>query len=269
MSLIVMAGRSLLELVARSGYLAKGLIFLAVGVLALLAVFGFAEGRVTGTDGAIHVLGGSGPGRWGFGLLALGLAAHVFWRLYQAFVDPAEKGRDWSALIQRAGFIVSAGFYLSMVAVTLSAVTGLIQADQSSADLVGQALDWPGGRWAVGLVGLVVIAVAVYQAWRAWAQPFRPKWIGDRGAHLAHPVLAGVASYGIAVRALLFLVLGWHLLRAGWFVSGSEMIDVATWLWRIMGHRHFGNLLLALVASGLICYGLYCLFNAALRRIEA
>jgi hypothetical protein len=269
MSLVRLAGRSMLEVIARIGYVAKGLIFLSVGVLALMAVFGFAEGRVTGTDGAVHVLGRGMPGRWGFGLLALGLSGHVFWRLYQAFLDPAEKGRDWKALIQRTGYMISAGFYISLVGVTLSAVTGLIGPDRSTQDAVSQALSWPGGRWAVGLVGLVVIGVACYQAWRAWSQPFRPKWMGDGRTGPIHPLLAAVASYGIAIRALLFSVIGWHLLRAGWFVSSDEAIDVASWLWQLLSREEFGSLMLSLVASGLICYGLYCLFNAALRRIEA
>jgi hypothetical protein len=263
-----LAGRSLLEILARIGYLAKGLIFFAVGVLALMAAFGFAEGQVTGTDGAIHVLGRGAPGRWGFGLLAVGLSAHVFWRLYQAFVDPAEKGLGWKALVQRGGFLVSAGFYSSMVVVTLSAVTGLIGSDQDSESLVSNALGWPGGRWLIGLIGLVVIGVAAYQAWRAWSQPYRDKWMGDGRTGPIHPILAWIASYGIVVRAIIFLVLGWHLLRAGWFVSSDEVIDVATWLWQLMSRENFGGLLLGLVASGLICYGLYCLFNAGLRRID-
>lgn len=262
------AGRSLLEIVARIGYTAKGLIFLAVGVLALMAAFGFAEGQVTGTDGAIHVLGRGAPGRWGFGLLAVGLSAHVFWRVFQAFFDPAEKGVGWTALTQRAGLLVSAGFYISMVAVTLSAVTGLIGSGQDTETVVSRVLDWPAGRWLIGLVGLIVIAVASYQAWRAWSQPFRDKWMGDGRTGPIHPTLAWVASYGILIRAIIFLVLGWHLLRAGWFVSSDEVIDVASWLWHLMSRENFGGLLLGLVASGLICYGLYCLFNAGLRKID-
>lgn len=268
MSLAGLAGRSLLEVIARVGYVAKGLIFLAVGAFALVAAFGFAEGRVTGTDGAVYLIGGSAPGRWGFGLLALGLGGHVLWRLYQAFVDPAEKGRDWVGLIQRAGFMVSAGFYLSLLGVTLSAVTGLIGGGSSPETVVAEALSWPGGRWAVGLVGLIVIAVAAYQAWRAWSQPYRRKWKGDGRTGPLHPLMAWVASWGIAIRALLFLVIGWHLLRAGWFLSSDEVIDMATWLWQLMDREEFGSLQLSLAASGLICYGLYCLFNAALRKIE-
>ena len=264
---LIFAGRSLVEVLARFGYLAKGTVFLAVGVLSLLALAGFGEGRITGSDGAIHVIGRSLPGRWGFGLLAVGLSAHVFWRIYQVTMDPASRGLGLAGLVQRAGLLVSAGFYISMVIVTLSAVTGLIARPDSSQDVAALWLDKTGGPALFGLLGLVVIAVALYQGWRAVRQPFRDQWLGRRWMGWSHGALALVASFGIAVRALLFLLIGWSFLRAGWFTSSDEMTDVATALWR-MSRDEYGGWKLGAVAVGLLCYGLYCWMNAALKRIE-
>lgn len=267
MSRILFAGRSLVEVLARLGYLAKGTVFLAVGLLALLALAGFGEGRITGSDGAIHVIGRSLPGRWGFGLLAVGLSAHVFWRIYQVIMDPASRGLGLAGVVQRAGLLVSAGFYTSMVIVTLSAVTGLISRPDSSQDVAALWLDKPGGPALFGLLGVVVIGVALYQGWRAVRQPFRAQWLGRRWMGWSHGALALVASFGIAVRALLFLLIGWSFLRAGWFTSSDEMTDVATALWR-MSRDEYGGWKLGAVALGLLCYGLYCWMNAALKRIE-
>lgn len=267
MSRILFAGRSLVEVLARLGYLAKGTVFLAVGLLALLALAGFGEGRITGSDGAIHVIGRSLPGRWGFGLLAVGLSAHVFWRIYQVIMDPASRGFGLAGVVQRAGLLVSAGFYTSMVIVTLSAVTGLISRPDSSQDVAALWLDKPGGPALFGLLGVVVIGVALYQGWRAVRQPFRAQWLGRRWMGWSHGALALVASFGIAVRALLFLLIGWSFLRAGWFTSSDEMTDMATALWR-MSRDEYGGWKLGAVALGLLCYGLYCWMNAALKRIE-
>ncbi|MGY6630205.1 MAG: DUF1206 domain-containing protein [Wenzhouxiangella sp.] len=267
MSRILFAGRSLVEVLARLGYLAKGTVFLAVGLLALLALAGFGEGRITGSDGGIHVIGRSLPGRWGFGLLAVGLSAHVFWRIYQVIMDPASRGFGLAGVVQRAGLLVSAGFYTSMVIVTLSAVTGLISRPDSSQDVAALWLDKPGGPALFGLLGVVVIGVALYQGWRAVGQPFRAQWLGRRWMGWSHGALALVASFGIAVRALLFLLIGWSFLRAGWFSSSDEMTDVATALWR-MSRDEYGGWKLGAVALGLLCYGLYCWMNAALKRIE-
>lgn len=265
---MLVAGRSLVEILARLGYVAKGLIFLSVGLLALLALFGFAEGRVTGTGGAIHVIGRQMPGRWGFSLLALGLGGHVFWRLYQAFLDPAEKGRGWLALIQRSGFLVSAGIYGSMLLVTLSAVTGLVSNPADSADFAERALAWPGGGFAVGLLGLAVIGVGCYQGWRALSQPFRDKWAVPEKMTWVLAPLAWMGSLGIGIRALLFVFLGWAAIRTGWLASSDQLADLASTLWRLFSREQSGGLILGVTAVGLALYGVYCLTNAALRRIE-
>ncbi len=252
---------------ARIGYIAKGLIFIAIGVLALLALFGFAEGRVTGSGGAIHVIGRGMPGRIGFGLLAAGLAAHVFWRLYQATVDPDGRGRSAIGLVQRAGFLISASFYGSMMMVALSAVTGLAGNGDAWQHAGEELVSHTAGRIVLGLIGLGLVLTGLYQVYRAWAQPFRERWTTGAGIGRLHGPMAWASSYGIAVRGGIFLLLGWQLLRAGWFASSDQIIDVATALW-LISRESWGDTALGLVATGLVCYGVYCLLNAALRKID-
>lgn len=160
MKLLATSGRLSVAGLARIGYLAKGLIFVAVGILALMALFGFAEGRVTGSEGAIHRVGRELPGRLGFGLLAVGLGAHVFWRLYQAFIDPDERGMGLRGMIARIGLLCSAGLYSSLLLVTLSAVTDLASMERSG-EAAAVALEWPGGRWLLGLIGAGVNAIGM------------------------------------------------------------------------------------------------------------
>ncbi len=266
MKLLTTSGRLSVASLARIGYLAKGLIFAAVGILALMALFGFAEGRVTGSEGAIHLVGRELPGRLGFGLLAVGLGAHVFWRLHQVFVDPDERGVGLRGLISRIGLLCSAGLYSSLLLVTLSAVTDLASMERSG-EAAAVALGWPGGRWLLGLIGAGVIAAGLYQLWRAWDQPFRDKWMEIGFIARFHAPMAWLSSYGIAARSVLFFLIGWSLLRAGWFASSDEVIDVASAMWRIGSDTH-GDVLLGLMASGLLLYGLYCMLNAAFRTIH-
>jgi hypothetical protein len=251
---------------ARLGYLAKGLVFAAVGILTLLALFGFAEGRVTGSEGAIHIVGGRLPGRLGFGLLAVGLAAHVFWRLYQVLIDPDERGVGFSGLAQRIGLLCSAGLYTSMLLVTLGAVTDIASVGRSG-QAAATALSLPGGRWLLGLVGMGVILTGGYQLWRAWAQPFRDKWFDVGFIARFHAPMAWMSSYGIAARSVIFFLLGWSMVRAGWLASSDKVIDVASAMWRIGTETH-GDILLGLMATGFLFYGIYCGLNAAFRKIR-
>jgi hypothetical protein len=260
------SGRLSVVGLARLGYLAKGLVFAAIGILALLALFGFAEGQVTGSDGAIHIVGRRLPGRLGFGLLAVGLSAHVFWRLYQVLIDPDERGTGFWGLVQRAGLLCSAGLYTSMLLVTLSAVTDLASVGHSG-KTAAAALSLPGGRWLLGMVGLGVMLTGGFQLWRAWAQPFRDKWIDDGFIARFHGPMAWMSSYGIAARSVIFFLLGWSMVRAGWFSSSDEVTDVASAMWRISTETH-GQILLGLMATGFLFYGLYCGLNAAFRKIR-
>ncbi len=267
MSWVGKSGRLSVATLARIGYAAKGLVFAAVGLLALLAVFGFGEGRVTGAGGAIHIIGGTLPGRLGFGLLATGLGAHVFWRLYQALVDPDERGLGWPGLVQRAGFLISAGLYASLTLLTLSAVTDIGGGTSGAGDAAAQVIDWPGGRWLLGVVGAGLIAAGGYQLWRAWSQPFRHKWFRAAGLKYLHGPMAWLSSYGIGARGIMFCILGWSLMRGGWFASSDEVTDVASAMWRI-GTETYGHWLLAAMAAGFLCYGVYCGLNAAFRKIR-
>jgi len=80
--------------------------------------------------------------------------------------------------------------------------------------------------------------------------------------------MALVASYGIGARAVMFGILGWSLLRGGWFASSDEVTDVATAMWRI-STENYGHWLLGAMAAGFLCYGVYCGLNAAFRKIRA
>lgn len=264
---------SKVESLARYGYLAKGLVYCVLGVLIALGAFGIAGGRVTGTDGVIDVVSGAVAGRILLIILFLGLAAHVFWRVYQAFADPSDKGRSPKALVQRLGYLVSALAYLSLTSAALGHLTTLWPgssgsgSDTSSKSMAAELISTPGGSIALGAIGLIVIGVGFYQAWRAWSQPFKDKWSAKHVSSRILNLLSGLASAGIASRAILFVMIGWKLARAGWFSDSGEVIDTASALWQISSEA-MGNWLLAGMGVGLFLYGIYSLTNAALRRIE-
>jgi hypothetical protein len=267
MSPIRVAGIFSVISLARIGYVSKGLVFLTVGLLSLLALFGYAEGKVTGSDGAIQAIGSRVPGRIGFGLLFVGLGAHVFWRIYQAVLDPDGKGRSAAGLTRRMGILISASFYVSMMLVALSALTGLV-GNGSGWESVGERMVGNTvGRIMLGVVGLGLILTAAYQLYRSWRQPYRERWTTAAGIGHLHLPMAWFSAYGIAVRGGLFFLMGWQLMRAGWFASSDQIIDVATALW-LISRESWGDLGLGIAATGLMSYGVYCLFNAAFRKID-
>ncbi len=70
---------------ARSGYAARGVVYLIVGGLAVLAALG--RGQTTDSEGALLTILQQPFGTVLLGLVALGLVGYAIWRLVQALMD--------------------------------------------------------------------------------------------------------------------------------------------------------------------------------------
>jgi hypothetical protein len=82
-----MTGFGALELIARAGFLVKGVLYLVVGALAL-QVAARLGGRVTGTRGAFTTVLAQPFGRTLLLVAACGLLGYAAWRLLQGLFDP-------------------------------------------------------------------------------------------------------------------------------------------------------------------------------------
>ena len=78
-----------------------------------------------------------------------------------------------------------------------------------------------------------------------------------------------VSRFGLAARALVFVVLGWGAIAAGWSRDVSEVNTTATSL-RTLGAQpgDAGRWLLGLAAAGFIAYGFYQMIHARYLRIR-
>src|SRR5512146_3510817 len=81
-----MTGFGALELLARAGFLVKGVVYVVVGALAL-QVAAHLGGRVTGTRGAFTTVLAQPFGRTILLVAAVGLLGYAAWRLLQGFFD--------------------------------------------------------------------------------------------------------------------------------------------------------------------------------------
>ncbi|HSN71568.1 MAG TPA: DUF1206 domain-containing protein [Steroidobacteraceae bacterium] len=265
---------SAVEASARIGYLAKGIVFGTVGVLAVMTAFGFAGGRIVGTEGAVQMLGSNPYGRTILVALAIGLVAFVIWRVVQALLDPEHKGTDFKGIVARIGFLISGGAYASLAYFTLRHLQGLEGAStQSSSGQDTQqytrsllAEDW--GVWLVGTIGVGFIGVALYQFYRAWSAKFQDKW--RRGEMSADEERWGlrISRIGIAARALSFVLIGWFLLQAAVTSNPQQAQGLRGTLTTFLDES-WGEYWLGGIGLGFVCYGIYCVVNARYRQIPA
>ena len=161
------------EGLARFGYVVRGLLYIVVGILAVQVAFG-AGGATTDKKGAIEVIGAQPFGKFLLVIMLVGLVGYSLWGLVRAFLDPLKRGTKPKGLAQRAGYLVSALAYGSLIAPTFSFIQGGGQSggSQGSPDLTAKLLSVPFGQWLVAIFGLVGMVGGLGQMWLAVTADF-------------------------------------------------------------------------------------------------
>jgi hypothetical protein len=262
--------RPWIERLARAGFLAKGVVYLLIGILALQAAAG-AGGRTTGTAGAFRVLLHQPLGRWLLWLMAIGLAGYAAWRMICALIDPEQRGRQgWKRLAVRAGYAGSALIHagLAWQAVRLALGQGGGSGDGQAESRTAQLLDAPLGPWLVGLVALGLAGYGVGQIVRGFRRDAASRLhLGNLGSDERRIVLRA-ARAGLVSRGVVFGLMAVFLARAALQHDPTEAGGLAEAL-QTLARQPYAPFVLGAVALGLAAYGAYQLALARYRVIAA
>ena len=264
--------RDWVENLARFGYAAKGVVYIAVGVLAAQAAF--SAGATPSKQSAIQSLLSAPFGRVLLAVVAIGLVAYGVWRIVQAALDTENEGNDGEGMVKRVGYAISGVVYLGLAFVSTAGVFGFSlglgggggsggsSGGGSGAQSAAQGLmSQPFGRFLVGAVGIIIIAVGLYQFKRAYDASFTeklkrsPQWLERLG------------RAGFAARGVVYLLIGGFFTIAAWQADASEAGGMQQAL-TTLENQPYGPWLLGLVALGLGAYGIYAICLARYRRVS-
>jgi hypothetical protein len=255
---------SVVEPLARIGFAMKGVVYLTLGLLALLAGLG-QGGRVTNAQGALQTLLAKPFGTAIVGALALGLALYAAWRLLEAFADANRVGSGSSGLGKRAGWAVSGVLY-GMLAVDAASLAFRWRSNGDvaiPATITGSRL----APWLIVIIAVGMIGYAALEIKRGLASRFSERLDIGRLSREAGQLVVQISRAGIIARAIVMASLAVVLLRArATPARAAAGTDVADSL-RLVAALPSGAWGLALVAAGLMAYGVYQLVHARYRRI--
>ena len=258
---------------ARGGLLAKGASYALVAVLAIGVAVG-TGGATTSRQGALERLAQETWGKVVLGMLGAGFAAYAVWRFIQAFAEREDEhdekatAKKWG---KRAGYVGRGLIYASLTYTTVKLLVGAGGQQSQNAkaqQTTSTVLDWPGGRWLVGIGGLCLIGAGLWNAYRGLKKKFEDKWrTGDMSeAEQKWGGRAGLAGH--LARALVFTLIGIFVSKAAIEYDPNEAIGLDGALQKL-GDASYGPYLLGLTAAGLLCYALYCLVDARYRDVSA
>lgn len=249
------AGRSrTLEIGARLGFVARGLIYVVIAWLAIQIALGHPEHQAN-QSGALAAVASQPLGTALLWLVGLGFLGYALWRLSEAAFGTAAEGRKAGARLKS---LVRGVVYLAFAVSTFSFLAGNPGQSQKQKQqtLTAQLMHEPYGRWLVGLAGLVFAGVGLYMIVRAAKKEFaKDLELGGLNETTRRAVLrAGMV--GEAARGAVFALVGALVLDAAvtYDAKKSSGLDGAL---RTLAHQSYGPVLLWLAALGLLAFGAY------------
>ena len=249
-------------IVARLGLTARGIIYILMGLLAFLIVGG-SHAEVDQKSALDKVLLRPG-GSLLVGLIAFGFACYALWRFFEAgFGVTGENGGVGYRLIS----FVRGLIYSSLAFTAISVFNGSHQ--HQSTQQRGDAIDVmsrPGGRLIVALLGLIIIAVGFVSLNEGMKFKFMRYFQGENLSPLVRIWIRGLGRFGITARGFVFVILGILLVIAAWTHNATRATGLDGAL-KTLRNQPFGGLLLGVVATGLVIFGIYGLAEARYRHI--
>lgn len=253
------------EWLARSGFVARGLIYGIIGILALKLAIGVG-GKTTNQQGALKTVAHQPFGKWLLILVAIGLAGYGSWRIVRAALGHGPEASDSG--FDRVAALASGLVYIGICAIAVELLLGSGASSSSTNPRKATAgvFGWPAGTWLVGIAGAVLIGVGLYQGYRGLTRAFLHDSKTEEMTPAVRKWFERLGVFGHLARMVVFGLVGVFLIKAAADFNPKAAIGLDGALAKI-AHHSYGSFLLGVVAAGLIAFGLYSLSDARYRRI--
>lgn len=242
------------EIVTRLGFAARGLTYGAIGWLAIVS------GRTEDAGGILSYLERQ-AGAVVVAIMAAGFFSYAAWRFLEGWLDTEDHGNDAKGVAVR---LAGAGSGLIHLGLGVGAILAALHARRGGGDGpengAAMALSVPGGEWLLYLAATVAAGAGIQQFRKAWSLKFlrhlKPE-AAKRGW------IAWLGRIGFAARGVVFLLIGWLLLRAAQMHNSGAAGGIDDALGSLPRPVQLG------VAAGVLLFGLFSLTEAVYRKVQA
>ena len=255
------------ERLTRLGLGARGVLYIVIAILALRVAFGHFEDNAS-QNGALQEIASKPGGRILVWVIAAGLIGYALWRLasaaFGAGVDPVatDAKERMKALAEGIGYGV-----IASIAVKVATGSGSSSSSGGGkAQKTAMVLSWPGGQFLVGLVGVIAIAVGAFFVRDGIKADFIKELAFGGQSRSTRKTVVTLGRVGRVAHGVVFGIIGVLIIVAAVQYDPDQAKGVDGALKSLAG-QPYGQVLLSLVALGLLAYGLYGLAEAKFRKV--
>ena len=262
-----MSAQHTLVILARGGYAARGVLYLIIGIFALLA----AQDSTKPKDShkSLEALLSQPFGYVLVGLVVAGLIAFAGWRILQAIRDVDHHGSKLKGLVIRAGLLAGGLVNGALAFFALGLLISGVRSSGNSAggetsDLLAHLLSWDHSNVLVYLVALVPLGVGIAHIIKGWKASFEKYFEADEDVmRYVRPV----ARFGLIARGVVFIEIALLLAISGSRYKTADPPGMKEAL-DALQNLPAGVLILMVMAFGLIAFSAYSFSEAAWRKIN-
>jgi len=259
-----------LEVAGRVGLSARGVVYCVAAVLAVQIAVG-AGGRAD-RQGALKSVADEPFGHALVVILTAGFAAYALWRFAKAAAGAGEgKGHENGAkgVAKRLADVGRGAIYVAFLYTAIRLLTTGNAgggSDQEAKTWSARLMAHHGGQWAVLIAGAVVVVIGVVLIVRAFAQKFEDHLDVKQMNRWEQVWLPRLGIVGYGARGVVAALIGVFVIQAAVTFDPQKAVGVDGAVKRLAGEP-YGPFLLALVALGLLGFGLFSFVEARWRKV--
>ena len=248
----------------RIGYFSRAILYFVLGLIALTSADRIAEG----TNGIFRAIEDYPAGTVILWLMVVGLTAYALFRFASLFFDIENNGSDAKGWAKRLGH---GGSGIAHLALAFSAYQFANSEGGSSSgsgsggggggaqEAASGILSFEFGGIVLGLLGIAFFGAAISQAKKGITGSFMHRISGNAPDGTRWLGLAGFLA-----RAIVYVVIGWSLVQAGFMSGGTDQIRT---LGDAVASLAGEGFIFTLTAIGLMLFGIFSLVLARYRII--
>ncbi|VVN02093.1 hypothetical protein PS662_03401 [Pseudomonas fluorescens] len=262
-----MSAHQSLVALARGGYAARGVIYLIIGIFALLAAHDSTKTK--DSHKSLEVLLSQPFGYVLVALVVIGLLAFAGWRVLQATRDVDHHGTHFKGLIIRAGLLAGGVINGALAFFALGLlISGLKTSGDSGGnqtkDLLAHLLSWEHSNLLVYLIALIPLGVGIAHLIKGWKATFEKYFEADEDVmRYVRPV----SRFGLIARGVVFIEIAVLLMVSGSKYKAMDPPGMKEAL-DALQNLPAGAVILMVMAFGLIAFSVYSFAEAVWRKIN-